>query len=37
MLVASKSSKNWKIIANVNQNQSQVIQLCESITHDRDS
>jgi hypothetical protein len=28
------SSKNWKIIANVNQNQSQVIQLCESILHD---
>jgi hypothetical protein len=30
-----KSSKDWKIIANVNQNQSQVIQLCESIIHDR--
>jgi hypothetical protein len=28
------SSKDWKIIANVNQNQSQVIQLCESIIHD---
>lgn len=29
------SSKDWKIIANVNQNQSQVIQLCESILHDK--
>ena len=29
------SSKDWKIIANVNQNQSQVIQLCESIIHDK--
>jgi hypothetical protein len=28
------SSKDWKIIANVNQNQSQVIELCESIIHD---
>ena len=29
------SSKDWKIIANVNQNQSQVIELCESIIHDK--
>jgi len=29
------SSKDWKIIANVNQNQPQVIQLCESIRHDK--
>lgn len=29
------SSKDWKIIANVNQNQPQVIQLCESIIHDK--
>ncbi len=29
------SSKDWKIIANVNQNQSQVIQLCELIIHDK--
>jgi hypothetical protein len=29
------TSKDWKIIANVNQNQSQVIQLCESILHDK--
>ncbi|WP_281240211.1 hypothetical protein [Flavobacterium praedii] len=29
------TSKDWKIIANVNQNQSQVIQLCESIKHDK--
>ena len=27
--------KNWKIIANVNQNQSQVVQLCESILNDK--
>ncbi|CAN1561369.1 hypothetical protein MCETHM1_02662 [Flavobacteriaceae bacterium] len=29
------TSKDWKIIANVNQNQSQVVQLCESIIHDK--
>ena len=29
------SSKNWKIIANVNQNQSQVIELCEAIINDK--
>ncbi len=29
------TSKEWKIIANVNQNQSQVIQLSESIIHDK--
>ena len=33
--LAKNSSKDWKIIANVNQNQSQVIQLCESIIHDK--
>jgi hypothetical protein len=32
--LAKNNSKDWKIIANVNQNQSQVIQLCESIIHD---
>ncbi|MGO4816795.1 hypothetical protein [Flavobacterium sp. W22_SRS_FP1] len=35
LFLPQKSSKDWKIIANVNQNQSQVIQLCESITRDR--
>jgi hypothetical protein len=33
--LAKNSSEDWKIIANVNQNQSQVIQLCESIIHDK--
>jgi hypothetical protein len=33
--LAKNSSKDWKIIANVNQNQSQVIQLCESIIYDK--
>ena len=33
--LAKNSSKDWKIIANVNQNQSQVIQLCELIIHDK--
>ena len=33
--LAKNSSQDWKIIANVNQNQSQVIQLCESIIHDK--
>jgi len=33
--LAKSSSKDWKIIANVNQNQSQVIQLCELIIHDK--
>jgi hypothetical protein len=31
----SNSSKSWKIIANVNQNQAQVIQLCDSILNDK--
>ncbi|WP_309608902.1 hypothetical protein [Flavobacterium sp.] len=30
------SNKNWKIIANVNQNQSQIIQLCEDILKDEE-
>ncbi len=29
------TSKSWKIIANVNQNQSQVIELCEAIINDK--
>jgi hypothetical protein len=29
------SSKSWKIIANVNQNQAQVVQLCDSILNDK--
>lgn len=29
------NSKSWKIIANVNQNQAQVIQLCDSILNDK--
>jgi len=33
--LAKNSSKDWKIIANVNQNQSQVVQLCELIIHDK--
>ncbi len=33
--LAKKSTKNWKIIANVNQNQSQVVQICESIINDK--
>ena len=35
LYLANNSSKNWKIIANVNQSQSQVIQLCESIIHEK--
>ena len=35
LFLPQNSSKDWKIIANVNQNQSQVIQLCESIIHDK--
>jgi hypothetical protein len=35
LFLPQKSSKDWKIIANVNQSQSQVIQLCESLIHDR--
>ena len=35
MYLAKNASKNWKIIANVNQSQSQVIQLCESIIHEK--
>ncbi|MEI7508769.1 MAG: hypothetical protein WCJ62_04820 [Flavobacterium sp.] len=31
----NNSSKSWKIIANVNQNQAQVIQLCDSILNDK--
>ena len=33
--LSKKSSKDWKIIANVNQTQSQVVQLCELIIHDK--
>jgi hypothetical protein len=35
LLLPKNTSKDWKIIANVNQTQSQVIQLCESIIHDK--
>ncbi|MCI4441895.1 MAG: hypothetical protein JHC39_00170, partial [Lentimicrobium sp.] len=35
LYLPQNTSKDWKIIANVNQNQSQVIQLCESIIHDK--
>lgn len=31
----SNASKSWKFVANVNQNQSQVVQLCDSIIHDK--
>jgi hypothetical protein len=34
LVLAKKSSKSWKIIANVNQNQAQVIQLADSISND---
>ncbi len=34
LFLAQNTSKNWKIIANVNLNQSQVIQLCNSIVFD---
>ena len=34
LYLPQNTSKDWKIIANVNQNQSQVIQLCESIKYD---
>ena len=35
LFLPNNASKEWKIIANVNQNQSQIIQLCESIIHDK--
>lgn len=35
LYLPQNSSKDWKIIANVNQNQSQVVQICESIIHDK--
>jgi hypothetical protein len=35
LYLPANTSSDWKIIANVNQNQSQVIQLCESIVHDK--
>jgi hypothetical protein len=35
LYLLKNTSKDWKIIANVNQNQSQIIQLCESIIHDK--
>ncbi len=35
LFLHQNSSKKWNIIANVNQNQSQVIQLSESIIHDK--
>ena len=35
LFLPQNSSKDWKIIANVNQNQSQVIQLCDSIMRDK--
>ena len=33
--LSKNDNKSWKIIANVNQNQSDVVQLCESILHDK--
>jgi len=35
LFLPAKSAADWHFIANVNQNQSQVIQLCESIIHDK--
>ncbi len=35
IILDKNSSKSWKIIANVNQNQAQVIQLCYSILNDK--
>jgi len=35
MVLEKNSSKNWKIIANVNQNQAQVIQLADAICNDK--
>jgi hypothetical protein len=35
LYLPANTSSDWKIIANVNQNQSQVIQLCETIIHDK--
>lgn len=35
LVISKNSSKKWKIVANVNQNQSQVIELCEAIIHDK--
>ena len=36
LFLVKKSSKTWKIIANVNQNQSQVIQLADAISNDKE-
>jgi hypothetical protein len=35
LLLEKKSSKSWKIIANVNQNQAQVIELADAICNDK--
>ena len=35
LLLPKKASKSWKIIANVNQNQAQIIALCDAIIHDK--
>lgn len=35
LILEKKSSKSWKIIANVNQNQAQVIELADAICHDK--
>jgi hypothetical protein len=35
LFLPKKTSKSWKIIANVNQSQSQVVQLCETIINDK--
>ena len=35
IILKKNTEKSWKIIANVNQNQSQVIQLCEAIINDK--
>ena len=34
IILSKNATKSWKIIANVNQNQSDVVQLCESILND---
>jgi len=35
LILESKASKRWKIIANVNQNQAQVVQLADAICNDK--
>ena len=35
LILTKNDSKNWRIVANVNQNQADVIALCDAITHDK--